>query len=310
MMKKFTKPVLIFQDQVNLLKERGVFITDESRAIRHLSNISYYRLSAYMLPFKKLDAGGNVTDVFKKDTTWDDIYNLYRFDRKLRLLIFDALERIEIALRTQIIYILSHRYGSHWQDNALLFRDRSVFQDIQIHINEQLTTNRKIEFINHYLTKYNNPPTPPSWMSVELLYFNELSKICKCLNMRQDRVDIAKAFGVPDDKIFCSWLHSINYVRNICAHHARLWNIKLAVQPSKFTYSKPDKIWLTNAEVGMVQSSKLYYFLCIILYLLQTINPNSKFKIHFYDLLNKFPVVDVKYMGFPKKWNEHSLWRI
>jgi len=89
---KYTKPALKIQDQVALLRQRGLVIVDNDRALRHLSNISYYRLSAYMLPFKKLD-GNSITDIFEDGTTWDDVYNLYRFDRKLRLLIFDAIER-------------------------------------------------------------------------------------------------------------------------------------------------------------------------------------------------------------------------
>ncbi len=315
-MEKYTKPALTFQEQVNLLKTRGLQISDEQRAIRHLSNISYYRLSAYMLPFKEVGADNKATNVFKEGTTWDDVYNLYRFDRKLRLLVFDAIERIEIALRTQIIYQLSHKYGSHWQNRPELFKDKIVFdgktafQDIQKHIKELLTSNNKVEYIDHYLKKYNDPPTPPCWMSVELLYFYELSKICKNLKNRQDLVGIAKAFDIPSDKVFCSWLHTINYIRNICAHHARLWNIKFAVQPFKFKNSRSNKVWLTDGEVETVQSSKLYYFFCMILYLLQTINPNSKFKKHFLDLLNKFPSVDVSYMGFPEKWKEHPLWKI
>jgi len=307
---KYSKPALTFAEQVALIKSRGLQIPDESRAIRHLSNISYYRLSAYMLPFKKLDRDGNVTDIFEEGKTWDNVYNLYRFDRKLRLLIFDAIERIEIGLRTQIIYQLSHKYGSHWQNNERLFKDPLMFQEIQKHIEEQLTSKKKADFISHYLTKYDDPQTPPSWMSVELLYINHLSKICQNLNARNDVVNIATSFGVTSDKTFKSWLHTINYVRNICAHHARLWNIRFAIQPEKYKYLKPDKVWLSDVEVNTVQSSKMFYFLCIILFFMQTINPNSKFKKHLFDLFIKFPDVDVRYMGFPRNWEEHPLWKV
>jgi abortive infection bacteriophage resistance protein len=146
-------------------------------------------------------------------------------------------------------------------------------------------------------------------MCVELLYIRELSLICKNLKKHQDRVKIAKTFYVEDADVFCSWLHSLSYVRNICAHHARLWDIKLAIQPKKLYNSKPDRIWLTDAEVDKVHSSN-YYFFCMILYLLQTINPNGKFKEHFVELLHKFPTVDVRYMGFPENWKEHPLWKI
>lgn len=318
-MKTYSKPALTIDQQINLLERRGLIITNHNRAVRHLSNISYYRLSAYMLPYRVLGASGNYLDQFVFGATWDDVYNLYKFDRKLRLLVFDAIERIEIALRTQVIYQLSHKYGPHWQDNRSLFKGPhknkktgkayDVFQDVQKHINDQLTANQKATFIEHYLNTYNNPPTPPSWMSVELLYFSELSKICQNLNFRKDRTDIANFFGVKNDAIFCSWLHTLNYIRNICAHHSRLWNILVDITPMKYFNKDANKIWLSNDEVQTVQSSKLHYTLCIILYLLQTVNPKTKFRQHFKDLLVKYPNVNVGYMGFPVGWENHPIWQ-
>lgn len=318
-MKTYSKPALTIDQQIDLLEERGLSIPDKDRTKNHLGNISYYRMSAYMLPYRVPDSNGIHQDQFIQGTSWDDIYNLYKFDRKLRLLVFDAIERIEIALRTQIIYQLSHKYGSHWQDNPSIFKGPQynrktgktydVFQDIQNHINEQLTANKKAAFIEHYLNTYNNPLTPPSWMSVELLYFSELSKICQNLCKRSDRTDISKAFGVKDDGVFCSWLHTLNYVRNICAHHARLWNILFDIIPQKYTNKDPNKIWLTSSEVQAVQSSKLYYTLCIILFILQTVNPKTNFRKYFKDLLVKYPNVNVGYMGFPIGWENHPLWK-
>ena len=316
-MVRYTKPALTFEEQIALLKSRGLVIDDEKRATRHLSNVSYYRMSAYMLSFKKLDANENVLDEFEEGTTWDNVYDLYKFDRKLRLLIFDAIERIEIALRTQVIYQLSHKYGSHWQNKKNIFKSTytdprtgksvNVYNDIKKHIAIELNKNNTI-FIQHYKAKYDNPKTPPSWMSVELLYFSELSKICQGLAKRADRTALAKAFGVMNEEIFCSWLHTLNYIRNICAHHARLWNIKVDVVPKKY-YNKTDKVWLTNEEVDKVQSTKLFYTLCVILYLLQTVNPRTKFKQHFYDLLDKYPIVETGYMGFPEGWKDLPLWK-
>jgi len=257
-------------------------------------------------------------DNFRPGTSWDDVYNLYKFDRKLRLLVFDAIERIEIALRTQLIYQLSHKYGPHWQDDPDLFQPPKfnkrngkwydVYKDVQNHINEQLHANIKVTFIKHYLETYDSPQTPPSWMSVELLYFNELSKICQSLKKRADRTDISKAFDIKDDSTFCSWLHALNYVRNLCAHHARLWNISMDIAPSKY-YNYSSKIWLSNKEVDVVQSKKLYYTLCLILYLLQTVNPKTKFVNHFIELVNEYPVVNLGFMGFPLDWKKNPLWK-
>lgn len=318
-MQTYNKPALTFEQQIELLQKRGLIINDTKRTTRHLSNVSYYRLSAYMTPYKIMSQDGVVSDSFVKDTTWDDIWNLYKFDRKLRLLVFDTIERIEIALRSQITYQLSHKYGSHWQDNNTIFKTTinsktgkiySVYNDIQSHITEQLNANRKVQFIEHYLKKYNNPQTPPSWMSIELLYFSELSKICQGLNKKIDIKEIADYFHIHNEKVFCSWLHSINYVRNICAHHGRLWNHIFAIQPTKYKKPSADRIWLSENELKTVKNSRLYYLLCTILYILQTVNPNTKFRVHFTELLNLYPNVNVHYMGFPKDWKNNSLWNI
>ena len=312
----YSKPALTYDQQIALLESRGLQIKDKQRAKRHLSNVSYYRLSAYMLPFKEMDDKGNVKDKFLPNTTWDDVYNLYKFDRKLRLLVFDAIERIEIALRTQIIYQLSHKYGSHWQDNASIFNakpnpktGRTLYAEIQSHITDQLTANRKVQFIEHYVNTYDNPVNPPSWMSVELLYFSELSKICGSLNDKQDVKDLSNYFGIHNENVFCSWMHSINYVRNICAHHGRLWNATIAVQPAKYKKPQSGLVWLTEEEVVKAKNSKLYYFLCTVLYLLQTVNPKTKFRERFVKLLEEYPVVDTHFMGFPKDWQNLPLWK-
>ena len=212
-MEVFNKPPLTYEKQVELLLSRGLIVTDRKRAERHLANISYYRLSAYMLPYKKKE-NGIIIDAFKEGTTWDDIYDLYVFDRKLRLLVFDAIERLEVAIRTQIIYQLSHKYGSHWQDNAHIFnpprevtlRDGrkitiDVYREIQSHIKEQLHSNKAEVFIQHYHNKYDTPENPPSWMSVEIMYFNHLSKICTGLKNRADIVGIAYYFDLPPKTI-------------------------------------------------------------------------------------------------------------
>lgn len=130
-----------------------------------------------------------IQDLFKDGTTLDMVYDLYKFDRKLRLLLFDAIERIEVAIRTQIVIQLSLKYGSHWQDNRSIFREPrqcrrrngttftdDVFSDIQEHIQDRLRNDRSETFIQHYQETYSEPANPPSWMSVEIMYFNQLSR--------------------------------------------------------------------------------------------------------------------------------------
>ena len=317
-MEVFNKPPLTYEKQVELLLSRGLIVTDRKRAERHLANISYYRLSAYMLPYKKKE-NGIIIDAFKEGTTWDDIYDLYVFDRKLRLLVFDAIERLEVAIRTQIIYQLSHKYGSHWQDNAHIFipprevtlRDGrkitiDVYREIQSHIKEQLHSNRAEVFIQHYHNKYDTPENPPSWMSVEIMYFNHLSKICTGLKNRADIVGIASYFALPP-KTFCSWLHTMNYVRNICAHHSRLWNRDLNIVPEKLSFSKR-LVWISNPDTA--KRSKNYYFFCMINYMLQVANPTSQFKTKLKELLEEYKnVISLDSMGFPKGLEEEKIWK-
>ena len=316
-MEVFNKPPLTYEKQVELLLSRGLIVTDRKRAERHLANISYYRLSAYMLPYKKKE-DGIIIDAFKEGTTWDDIYDLYVFDRKLRLLVFDAIERLEVAIRTQIIYQLSHKYGSHWQDNAHIFnpprevtlRDGrtitiDVYREIQSHIKEQLHSNRAEVFIQHYHNKYGTPENPPSWMSVEIMYFNHLSKICTGLKNRADINGIASYFALSP-KTFCSWLHTMNYVRNICAHHSRLWNRDLNIVPEKLSFSKR-LVWISNPDTA--KRSKTYYFFCMINYMLQVANPTSHFKSKLKELLEEYKnVISLDSMGFPQGWKEEKMW--
>jgi len=324
-MKEYTKKPLTIPEQVELLEKRGLVICDKSRAERLLANISYYRLSAYMLPFKP--EKHNNDECFAKNTTWNNVYNLYVFDRKLRLLVFDAIERIEISIRAQLINQLSLKYGSHWYDNSSIFNvkqiiDRKtgtpiidkktglpkkidIFADIQQHITERLEQSKAEMFIAHYKATYNNPPNPPSWMALEVMYFNHLSLICETLTNKSDRTSISYVYGLPD-YVFYSWLHSINYVRNLCAHHSRLWNRSMSIVPAKLGFSNKLK-WITNPDT--VQRSKLYYTLCIICFLLQTVNPTSNFKKRLYGLLNEYPDIDCGYMGFPQNWETENLWK-
>ena len=315
-MEQYNKQPLTYNEQIDLLTSRGLSIPDRQRAERHLKNISYYRLSAYMLPYKeKID--GSISNRFKDGTTWDKVYRLYVFDRKLRLLVFDAIERIEIAVRAQIVHQLSHKYGSHWQDNPEIFKPakkvktkdkiitKDVFAEIQKHIKDQLDNNSAEVFIQHYKSKYNSPPNPPSWMCVEIMYFKQLSRICDALKQRKDVSGISNHFNLPPE-IFCSWLHTINYVRNICAHHHRLWNRALSIVPEKLNFSKSLR-WISG--INSVQRSRLYYFLCMLDYILQTANPTSNFQTRLKSLLEEYKdVANLRVMGFPAHWNEEELW--
>lgn len=311
----YDKPSLTFEDQIKLMKSRGLIFADEDKAKYQLGNVSYFRLTAYMFPFRKKN-GDDISNDFKEGSTWRDVYSLYVFDRKLRVLVFDAIEKIEVAIRTQMVYRLSQKYGSHWQDRKEIYNPPTevklksgvtkcvdVFTEIQRHIADQLTNNQAELFIEHYKNTYHEPKNPPSWMCVEVMYFNQLSRICSNLSDRKDIVEIAKYFGLPP-KEFNSWLHTMNYVRNLCAHHARLWNRDLKIVPAVLKFSK-NKVWLSNPEKA--KRSKVYYFLCMINYLLQTVNPNTSFTARLKALLEEYHP-NLGAMGFPENWENEKMW--
>ena len=152
----YTKPPLLYAEQLRLLTGRGLIINDVISAELYLQHISYYRLSAYMIPFQ------GTKDVFNADTTFEKIVDLYVFDRELRLLVLDATERIEIAVRSQIIYQMAHKYGSHWQDNTGLFKppvryangtSPDYYAEIQQIIAEHCRGRNPEVFIDHYRNK-------------------------------------------------------------------------------------------------------------------------------------------------------------
>lgn len=305
---------LTVDEQIDLLEKRGLIIEDRERTTRHLNNIGYFRLSAYMHPYRQVDSEGIILPEFISGTTWSQVYDTYLFDRKLRLLVFDSIERIEVALRAQLVSQLSLKYGSHWHDKKEIFgpplpKRLDIYERIQEHIISLRKNPKKEMYIKKYYEEYSSPNTPPCWMIAESLYFNQLTSICEQLKEREAKTMIASYFHLPANK-FLSWLRAINYVRNLCAHHSRLWNRVLQVQPAvlKKGGATKGKVWLE--EEHRYNISELSYFLCIINYMLQTVNPNSHFVEKLIVLLSSYQhVISVSDMGFPSNWKDEKMWK-
>lgn len=312
--KVYNKTPLSFTDQLALLKSRGISVADELKAISILQEISYYRLSAYFLPYQ------SVKDTFNPGTTFKQIIDTYSFDRELRLLVFDCIERIEIAIRTQIIYQMAYHYNdSHWQDNQSLFIKPyynkigikvDPFSEFQSIISKAKTVRTPEVFIQHYLNNYSSPSNPPSWMCFELLTIGEMSNIYRGLSSKVDKKRIASFFDLHPT-VFISWLHSLTYVRNICAHHARLWNKELAIKPELLL--NPTGDWIS---IPFNNNKRLFYFLCVLKYLLLRANPGNNLKVKLENLFAKYPTVPIKYLGIPTdgtgnmlNWQDEPLWQ-
>jgi abortive infection bacteriophage resistance protein len=236
----FTKKPLSIEEQIIRLSERGMIIADEEKAKMYLSNISYYRLSAYWYTFLQ---NPKIDHRFIAGTTFEKAIDTYVFDRKLRLLIFDEIERIEIALRTTIIHHFCLKYGNNWYEDKTLYKgkDTYFYKFLELLIAEMNKTSEV--FIKHYREKYDSPANPPAWMPLELASFGQLSMLYKNLKNCEAKKSVAKHFGL-DEVVLESWLEALSYVRNACAHHMRLWNRKLPRTP--LIPKKPKLVWLTE----------------------------------------------------------------
>ncbi|MBK7127794.1 MAG: Abi family protein [Crocinitomicaceae bacterium] len=300
---EFEKSAFTLDDQIDLLKERGMIISNDAKAKEYLSNISYYRLSAYwytLLENPKTD------HLFIEGTTFETAIDTYIFDRKLRLIIFDELERIEIAMRTTLIYNYCLDYGNNWYEDKALYRGKDTyFYKFQTILIDEMDKTSEV-FIKHYRSKYTKPANPPAWMALELISFGQLSMLFKNLKNCNARKNVATHFGL-DEHVFESWLDSLSYVRNTCAHHMRLWNRKIPRTPILPKNSKQP--WLRELPPPD-RNNRIYISLCMIAYLLKSVSPGNSFALKVSNLLDKYPKVPKQYMGFTNNWKSELLWKI
>jgi abortive infection bacteriophage resistance protein len=295
---KYSKLPLSFSDQAKLLISRGL-IADPDDLLRRLQMVNYYRLSGYLFPYRNED------DTFQAGTTLEKIWNQYTFDRKLRLLVLDAIERLEIAVRTRLAYLHSHRYGPFGfmeqpkLPNLLPDKFQKWIGDIKREFSRSNDSG-----MYHFRTKYGDShQLPPVWISVELLTFGQMLPFYRGAEAALQK-DVAAIFKIPD-KVFDSWLLTLNEVRNICAHHSRLWNRDLGNRPRMpFDRKYPD--WHNPIKIPQ---EKMFAVLIILRYLQKIAAPTSGWHTRIDQLFLDYPDVPRQWMGFPRNWQESVLWQ-
>lgn len=224
--------------------------------------------------------------------------DLYIFDRKLRLLTFDAIERIEVALRSSMTSVVGEAQGSHWFTDSALFENRQQFEAVTASIRRETIEkppNKRDVFIRHYYDTYASPDIPPSWMVFETMSMGTVSLAYKFLKL-DFRKRIAQHFAV-DEKILVSWIHALVYTRNLCAHHSRLWNRIFTIKPIAMKRYKQE---MTPTEKFSAQAMTIEI-------LLNAIAPNHHWQEHLKQLLDDHPMVDRTHMGFSDDWNGFAL---
>jgi len=326
---EYCKPWKSYEEQLDLLISRGLEVTDRPKALEYLQRIGYYRLSGYWFPFRErsgpltlLDEKGRkparlnkvetiALDDFRPGATFENAVKLYVFDKKLRLLVMDALERIEIALRVDISHTLGeidrfaylHPAIFHPEFSEKLHNSKGVTLHHEwLGNHAQLISRSKEEFVLHNKTKYGLPLA--IWVACEVWDFGTMSRLYA--GMREAEQDaISAKYGIHNGRIFATWLRSLNYLRNVCAHHSRLWNRNIVDQPRLPPAAEVP--WVAPFQGNGHLRARCFLLLCVARHLLQVVNPNSSWPDRIKEHLQDFPDLDhlelnLAGMGAPDGW--------
>ncbi|WP_332872226.1 Abi family protein [Pseudomonas cremoris] len=328
-MRTFTKPAIDVPAQLELLKRRGLRIQNEARAASFLQSVSFFRLSPYMRPFQLPE---DIDHRFREGSQFRQLTHLYDFDRRLRLLTMDAIERVEIASRAGISNHMGPTQGCHWYINpqmfhptfnhqrlltTLLAKQSNATRDYQrkceridrLHTDDErkdyLKRHRaKENYARHYPTEYSHPPLMPGWAMLEELTLGDLSHLYKGLARDSDKKAIAKRLGLAAP-LMQSWLHTLTTIRNMCAHHSRMWNRELGIRPE--LPKKANFPWPVHLSAPGPHT-RIFAVLCILNHLMHQVSPHTCWGQRLYQLLHEFPEVSLKAMGFPLDWYQDPFW--
>ena len=322
----YNRPWKAFDEQIDLLKSRGMTVQDEAWATEWLQRTGYYRLSAYWYPFRVFmheqdpDTGAirSVrTDAFVPDTAFSDAVNLYLFDRKLRVLLADALERIEVSLRVQIAYRLGktdtfaylHEDNFHptWRNRPGPDSRLTAFAAWQQKY-QSLVQRSKEDFVKHYRDTHG--PDLPIWVAIEVWDFGAVSQLLAMMKV-PDQQAIAAHYGIADWQAFASWVRALSYLRNLVAHHSRVWNRNMVSEPKM--PASGQSAWCAQFVGKRDLLAKPFVYLAIVRHMVEAICPGSQWRHRLADHLLEFPAQasqrkqSVTAMGAPEGWE--AWWR-
>ena len=306
------KPPYTVVEQINLLKSRGMLFREEANAPHFLKNISYYRLKGYWWDMQD----DYSIHTLKPNTYFEDVIDRYNFDRHLRLILFDAIERIEVALRTKMIYHLSISYGGLWYLETSLFDSKTITVNNLTKTIHQLTLedlktefNRSQEvFIKDQRYRFPNQDAD-AWKILEVATMGTLSKLYKCLKHDlPEKALIAKEMGLNLHSELSSWLEAINYIRNIIAHHSRLWSRNMVKKPTDHL-NNPKGFWFAN-PLTSVQTKKPFLIISCMVYLCNQITPNHQIKTKVLKLIEENPKIPIYKLGFLNNWENEPIWKV
>lgn len=278
------QPSMTIEEQIENLKKIGLVIEDEAYAKKVLNDISYFRLvKAYSLNLKAKNAN------YDGSVTFEQIVDLYLFNANFRQILFPSVEKIEINVRCRLSNYFSERYGVLGYLQESNFANKEYYGIFLADMEEELRRNSRAPFVRNFRENYEGGYLP-LYALVEVFSFGTLSKFYKNM-LNADKKAVAKTFGVGYTYLE-SWLESISYVRNICAHYGRLYNAKL---------SKTPILYREYSEAGIGNNRIFGVLLCMRMLLKGDLHWNMLVD-QIEMLFDKYEKVDIKTMGFPEEW--------
>lgn len=292
-----------YEEQLEILKNRGLHVADEKKALGYLRTIGYYRLSGYLYPFRQFDPKNpkNRLDSFIPNSSFEDVKKLYMFDKRLRQLALDALERIEIALRVNIAYTLGEHHPLAHKD-ARYFAPGFNHAEWLERYDNLVHREKETGFVKHHLQHYSDLPV---WAACEVWDFGTMSMLYKgMLNKDKDR--IAKFYRLKEGRHLQTHLHALNFIRNVSAHHSRLWNRGITIKVSLKG--------LADEEWKLLSIKKPFVYFCLMKRMLDVICPRTEWGDRFLAVLDEFPDVENKAvssrdMGLEGNLRSWKLWQ-
>lgn len=291
---RYEKPPLATDQMIQKLNERKMVVGDVARAREILDSVNYYRLATYWHEHRiTTDTGGHV---FRPGTSLEQVFRTYEFDGELRALVFRSIEIFEVSLRKRLASHLALEYEPFAHLNPTLMKDRRQWADTVSRIHSEYVASNE-EFARHHREKYGEHYLPPIWVTVELMTLGGLRHLFQNWAHRPDRQAIARLYGM-DCAVFESLLQHLEMVRNICAHHSRLWNrnfTKIPKLPRNLQAQTPAGF---NRDPESLP--KIYNTLVLLDYVDEFVSKNQRLLSSVGQLLDAYPSVDPKQMGFPK----------
>ena len=224
-MAELKKPTT-YREQLEILRARNVIVEDEPRCLDVLASINYYRFAAYFLPFKQDD------DLYFPGTQFWRVYRIYEFDRKLRSILFSALEEVETSLRARFAYYHAHQYGALGYMDPQCFSERHRPDKFKDNFDREVEYNKRSLMVAHHMQRYGGKF--PIWVAVELFTFGMLSHFYEDMKT-SDQKRLAKELYCSIPKNIISWLRCCTDLRNICAHYGRLYYRIFTAMPAGVT---------------------------------------------------------------------------